>query len=232
MILLKILKFFKAINIIKTVYFNLKMFPIKEAIKMPVFIGYHTKFVSLLGKIYIEDNLKSGMIRFGFGTLGIVDEKYTKTLIELNGSIIFKGKANFGHGSKIAVGKEGILCIGKDFHISGNSTIICADSVIFGDDVLVSWEIIIMDTDFHETENTLTNIINHKITKQISIGNNTWIGMRSTLLKGTRIPANTIIGSNSFLNKAYIIDENCLLAGNPANIVKTDIKRHHTHATQ
>lgn len=202
------------------------MFPLRIAIKFPVFIGYNTKFVSLKGNIQIEAPSKLGIVRFGFGDVGIVDMRYTRTLIELNGTIIFKGKAFFGQGSKISVGKEGVLYIGERYCITANSTIICFDSISFGDDVLFSWEILVMDTDFHPTINTLTDEKNFNMTKPIILGSNTWVGAKSVLLKGTKVPPNTIIGAGSVLNKNYKMEENCLLAGNPASIKKENIKRH------
>ena len=219
------LKVLKRINPLKTIYFNLKMFPLVDALKMPVFISYGTKFISLKGKIGIESSLKPGMIRFGFGSVGIVDKRFSRTLIELNGIIVFKGKADFGYGSKLSVGPGGKLSIGQRFGISANSSIICFNSVILGDDVLFSWDILVMDTDFHKTENTVTNEVNSNNTKPIFLGNNTWVGTRCLILKGTTIPSNTIIGAGSLVNKRYNIQENCLLAGNPAVVKKNNIRR-------
>jgi len=215
----------KQVSFFKTIWFNLKMFPIKKALTLPVFIGRHTKFVALKGKIEIKAALNTGMIKIGFGSVGIIDKKYTRTLIELNGLVNFKGKAFIGNGSKISVGKDGILQLGERFGISANSTIICFDSVTLGDDVLFSWDVLVMDTDFHETENIITNETNLKITRPISLGNNTWVGTRSIILKGTQVPQNTIIAANSLLNKKYSIDENCVLGGIPARVVKRNMKR-------
>lgn len=201
------------------------MFSIKEAIKFPVFIGYDTKFVSLKGDIEINGILKPGMIRFGFGHVGIFDKRYVRTLIELKGKIIFKGEALFIHGSKISVGEKGCLILGNYFKLSPNSAIICFDSVTLGDYVRCSWDSLIMDTDFHETSNTKTEEINTNNSKPISLGDNTWVGVRCLLLKGTAVPANTIIGANSFLNKKYDIEQNCLIAGNPAILKKRNVKR-------
>lgn len=201
------------------------MLPLNKAFKFPVFIGNHTKFVSLKGEIHIEASVKSGMIRFGFGNVGIVDKKYSRTLIEINGNIIFKNRANFGYGSKISIGENGILKIGDRFEISANSAIICFESVTIEDNVLFSWDILAMDTDFHQTLNTKTNEINYHISRPIYLGTNTWVGARSILLKGTCVPANTIIGAGSLLTKEYNIEENSLLAGNPARVFKNNIRR-------
>jgi len=219
------LQILKTLNPIKTIYFNFKMFSLKEAIKFPVFIGYHTKFISLKGSIKIENPINIGMIRIGFGHVGIFDKRYVRTLIELNGKILFKGKALIIAGSKISVGEMGCLTLGNYFKLSPNSTIICFDSVTLGDYVRCSWDSLIMDTDFHETSNTKTEEINTNYSKPISLGDNTWVGVRCLLLKGTSVPANTIIGANSFLNKKYDIEENCLIAGNPAILKKRNVKR-------
>lgn len=216
----------KQVSLVKTIYFNFKMFPLRLALKFPVFIGHYTKFVSLRGGIHINSVESTGMIRFGFGDVGIIDKKNVRTIIELNGIAIFGGIANFGSGSRISIGEKGVLKIGNRFNISANSTIICFDSIVLENDVLFSWDILMMDTDFHETINTITKKINSGITRPIKIGANTWIGTRCVILKGTVIPANTIVGAGSLLNKKYDILENCLLAGNPAIVKAQNIAKH------
>lgn len=47
----------------------------------------------------------------------------------------------------------------------------------------------------------------------MEIGNNVFIGMHSTILKGVHIGENVIIGANSLVNKD--IPDNCVAAGNP-----------------
>lgn len=51
----------------------------------------------------------------------------------------------------------------------------------------------------------------------VKIGNNVFIGMKSTILKGVRIGNNVIIGANSLVNKD--VPDNCVVAGNPARVV-------------
>ena len=156
--------------------------------------------MSLKGNAHINGAIKTGLIRIGFSDVGIIDSRFTRTVIELNGLVVFKGKANFGIGSKICVGKNGTLQIGTNCFINVNTTIICFDQIILGNNVAISWETIIMDTDFHETQNTVTNEIN-KATKPILLGDNTWIGMKCTVLKGTQIPPNNIVGATVYSTK-------------------------------
>ena len=51
----------------------------------------------------------------------------------------------------------------------------------------------------------------------VSIGNNIFIGMNSTILKGVTIGDNVIIGANSLVNKD--IPANSVVAGNPAKVI-------------
>lgn len=51
----------------------------------------------------------------------------------------------------------------------------------------------------------------------MKIGNNVFIGMKSTILKGVHIGSNVVIGANSLVNKD--IPDNCVAAGNPAKVI-------------
>ena len=51
----------------------------------------------------------------------------------------------------------------------------------------------------------------------VEIGNNVFIGMHSTILKGVHIGNNVIIGANSLVNKD--IPDNCVAAGNPCKVM-------------
>ena len=51
----------------------------------------------------------------------------------------------------------------------------------------------------------------------VAIGNNVFIGMKATILKGVHIGDNVIIGANSLVNKD--IPDNCVAAGNPCKVI-------------
>ena len=51
----------------------------------------------------------------------------------------------------------------------------------------------------------------------VSIGDNVFIGMQTTILKGTHIGNNVIIGANSLVNKD--IPDDCVVAGNPCRVI-------------
>ena len=52
----------------------------------------------------------------------------------------------------------------------------------------------------------------------MAIGNNVFIGMKSTILKGVHIGNNVIVGAGSVVVKD--VPDNCIVAGNPAKIIR------------
>ena len=52
---------------------------------------------------------------------------------------------------------------------------------------------------------------------KVTIGNNVFIGVNSTILKGVTIGSNVIIGANSLVNKD--IPDDCVAAGDPARVI-------------
>jgi acetyltransferase-like isoleucine patch superfamily enzyme len=56
----------------------------------------------------------------------------------------------------------------------------------------------------------------------IEIGNHVWILQDSAVLKKSFIPNNTIVGTNSIVNKKFD-KEYTMIAGSPAQVIREDI---------
>jgi len=196
------------IDPIKTLYFNIKSFGFTTAIRFPVLISWGVKIISLKGKIHIQAPLTVGMILIG-----------ENCSWDQSGDVIFKGKARLGKKSHFFIGSTGLLTFGNNFWLTSDGEINCTESVSFGDNCLVAWDVDILDTDFHKIVES-GKIINQN--KKIQIGDHVWIGSRTTILKGTTIGPDVIIGSCSLLNKSYS-DQFSIYAGNPAKLVKTGV---------
>jgi len=211
------------INFPQIIFINFYYLPFNQAIFLPIWI-YNAKFKIAKGKVFIDNNIiNSGMIRLGPITNSLYETIKNRFIWENQGVCCFKGKCIIGHNSAISIGNNGYLEFGNNFKATNNLKIACHKSIIFGNNVLFSWENIIMDTDYHKTINILTGKENNS-TKDIIIGNNNWVGIRSIILKGTITPDNCIIGANSILNKKYEFPEYSLLAGNPLRIQKENIQ--------
>lgn len=93
--------------------------------------------------------------------------------------------------------------------------------LILGDNVYIAKDAIIRTSDGH----TLIDLTTGKAfnePKDIIIGNNVWITSRCTILKGTKLPDNSIVGACSLVNKEFR-EKNVLIAGSPARIIKKNI---------
>tara|TARA_B100002049_G_scaffold223807_1_gene194654 strand:+ start:11006 stop:11623 length:618 start_codon:yes stop_codon:yes gene_type:complete len=64
--------------------------------------------------------------------------------------------------------------------------------------------------------------------KSVHIGKYCWIGMNVMILPGVTLGDNTIVGAGSVVTKSFE-DGNCIIAGNPAKIVKKLDKEKFTH---
>lgn len=217
------LTFEKLFSIPKSFWVSIHYFPFKEAIKLPILVRYNTRLIAIRGLIKINksEKVKTGMLSIGFGNVGIFDKKYERSIWEVTGCIKLKGKAAFGHGCRLCVGKNGTLTIGCHFNNTAAMTIICQKHITFGDNVITSWNTLVMDTDWHSIVNMETNEI-YPISKDIVIGNNVWLCTRSVVLKGSVIPDGCIVGANSLCSKKYTLD-NSLIAGNPAEIRRKNV---------
>jgi acetyltransferase-like isoleucine patch superfamily enzyme len=215
----KYLKFFWRLNF-KTIYFNFKYLKFKQAVWFPFLISRKVYLKKVKGKVILECPVRTGLVQFGYGDVGIFDKKLSRSIWEVSGTVIFRGKSNLGHGSKISVANTGTLILGDGFKISAETSIYASSRVEFGNNCLLSWEILIMDTDFHKILNGHGEIINHP--EPIIIGNKVWIGCRSLILKGAKIPDNCIIAANTIVRRV-LEKENCIYGGYRAKCLKEDI---------
>lgn len=213
-------KLLVSLNLLKTIYFNLKYFPLKTALRLPVFIYQKTSLHKLQGRIVLNVPPTTGLVQISAKGMGIQDSKYSRTIWDVNGTLIISGKTNLGRGCRINIEKEGSLTIGHDFSITGDSTIICQKEITFGHNCLLSWDVLIMDTDFHHIINQSGDIVN--VPCPIHIGNHVWIGCRSTILKGVTIHDDVIISANSTITKS-IAEDHCAIGGSGKNV--TILKR-------
>jgi acetyltransferase-like isoleucine patch superfamily enzyme len=215
------MKYGKIINLIrylagipKSIYVNFRVLPFPQAIRLPIIVSRKTKLQSLSGKVELG-YVKTGMIRIGFGNMEMLDYRYQRTILMLEGTIVFKGKCKIGMGSRLMI--YGRLEVGDNFLISGDGTIICTKTISFGDHSTMAWESIVMDTDHHQIFDEKGDQINHN--KDVRIGSHVWIGARSFILKGCTVPDGCVIGANTTLTKSFE-EKKAIIAGNPPRIVK------------
>jgi acetyltransferase-like isoleucine patch superfamily enzyme len=168
--------------------------------------------------VRINAPLKRGMIQIGFGEVYTFDQHRSRTMWCVDGTVIFEGSAHIGHGSKIHVG--GDLTIGKDFVMTAESQITCNHKITFGSGVLVSWECLFMDNDFHKIM-VDRKVVNHP--RPISIGNHVWFGCRCTVLKGAEIGDNVVVAATSTVTARHN-QPNTVIGGSPVRVLKESVE--------
>lgn len=204
----------------KSIYVNFRLLPPHQAIKLPIMVSRKTKLRSLSGKAHLKKTT-IGIVRIGFSGTDMLDYRYDRTILKITGDIYFNGKTKIGVGAKISVSGE--LHLGHNFDITGDATIICAKKISIGDNTMVAWQSILMDTDQHAICQN-ESVINYD--KEIIIGNNVWIGARSFILKGVTIADGSIIGANTTVTRSFQ-ETNSIIAGNPTKIIKKNIQWRH-----
>lgn len=209
------------LSIIKTLRFNFHYFSFRDAIKLPVLVTKKVHLRNLKGEVKINGRVRFGMIRLGFDTLGIIDYPRERAVWEVFGKVIFEGSASLGAAVKISVLETGIFRMGDHFTVTGLSRFIVADTIEIGKECLISWDVQIMDTDFHDITDKYGNIMNP--TSPIKIGDHVWIGCKTLVLKGTEIPSNVIIGADSLVS-SHLTESNAIYGGKPLKPLKREIE--------
>ena len=140
-----------------------------------------------------------------------------------NGKFILGKNCYFGKLSAY-VGNNNTLTIGNkttaenlfiSMYTAQNQT------VKIGEDCMISWPVQIRTNDSH----TIYDINSGEILNpcaDIDVGNHVWIGQGAIILKGAKIPSNCIVGAKSLVNKKFE-EENCIIAGIPAKIIKRGV---------
>lgn len=211
-------------NLIKTIYFNFKMFPPKTALKFPFVIYHQVKLSSLSGKLILNFTPNFKSITFGLNTDGFGNSS-GKALIKISGTLIFNGPVIFSVDNTLEVIKNATLEIGSLSAFGNSVKIRCWDKMLIGQSCRLASEVQVFDTNFHHIKDISTGEVK-KSSTPIKIGAYNWIGNRSTIMKGTITPDWCIVTSNSLLNKEYTtIPENSIIGGMPAKFIKTGVYR-------
>lgn len=211
-------KILRLLGLPKTLLFNFRYLPLRDAVKLPFTVSHRVWLMELSGRVSISGEVRPGMIEIGFGEVGIFDQHRSRTIWQVSGEVLFKGPARIGHGSRLSV--AGRLELGKNFKITAESAVVAAKEVRIGDDVLFSWDVLVLDTDFHQVLDAQGRHINPDA--PVVIGNKVWVGCRSLLLKGIRVADGVVIAAGSVLSRP-VETKNSVAGGNPAAVIKENI---------
>jgi len=135
--------------------------------------------------------------------------------------LIIDGDFVIGNGTRISVDRGASLYIGgkKNESASGiteRSLIMVRKKVHIGADCIIGWNVFISDCDWH-------SIHGKDIQDDVIIGEHVWIACNVSILKGSKIGNNCIVGAHSMISKKTIPDDT-LIAGSPIKILANNIR--------
>jgi len=125
---------------------------------------------------------------------------------------------------RIHLGDDAELIIGPEQLMNGNVYIAAHEpsKILIGANCLWS-NVSMWSSDMHKIISLDTNTrINHG--QNITIGNYVWFGDQSLILKGAQIHDGCIVGARSVVTKSTPCESNSIIAGNPAKILRRNIK--------
>lgn len=179
-------------------------------------------------------------------------EKRVRSNAQVNGKILLSYQANviLQDGAKreqvilednaslygkVLVQTNGIVHIGEHTMIGHNTMIQSCNNINIGTHCAIASNTTICDNNNHPISPKFRRKIRitppghdlklwkHSVSSPINIGNNCWIGTNVRICKGVTIGDNSIVAACSVVTKN--VPPNCIVAGNPARIVKTDIDK-------
>lgn len=177
-------------------------------------------------------------IRF-YGTCRIVFEKNAKIIFKNKSTLFFNKPSKYSEpfigmiemhsnsrmyinkdfaiksGTHIIINKNAELLLGSGY-INRHCKIKCFSKIDIGNNVVISENVTIWDSDAHMILNNTNSM-----TLPIKIGNNVWIGANCIILKGVTIGDGAIIAAGAVVNKD--VPSKSLVGGVPARILKNNI---------
>lgn len=150
----------------------------------------------------------------------------THIQIDANNTHIHIKNVRYIRYSKIFVynGDNQRLTIGDGTSVEGMNVYLCGQdsSLEIAEDCMLANNIQIWTADGHSVvDKTSGEILNQK-PGHVVVSKCTWIAQDAKLLKKAFIPANSIVGASSVVSRAFK-EENTVIAGNPARVVKQNV---------
>lgn len=126
-------------------------------------------------------------------------------------------KMENGHNQKFIFGEGSDTSYFGEVHLLDSNA-----QVIVGKDCMFAGQIIIFASDAHTIFDINSKKALNKVDSSVTIGDHVWVAQGAKLLKNAQVPSNSIVANSAIVTKKFD-EENIILAGNPAHVVKTNV---------
>lgn len=214
-------RLFLLISLIYSVFINLWLLPLKQAVKMPILCAFGFRIKKQKSStINIAGNIHFKMITLGFkGADTVLPGHKGKLILGNNSSITISDSLVLSCGTVCRADDGSEIVCGKNFSCNNGCFIRSTCQIRFGDNVLIGWNVAMNTSDGHTL---IKNCRTQPIDGPINVGNHVWIASNSIIGKNSEIGDNCVVGQMSLINKKFA-EPNCLICGIPGQIVRKDI---------
>lgn len=155
-----------------------------------------------------------GALRVGLGPFGLTSE-YDTSVIRVRPGARFAvdGIVSLQRGVRVVV-DGGELRIGHETNVNGLTKILCAESVRIGRGCTFSWDVQVLDNDFHAI--TVDGAARPSVAPVV-IGDRVWVGTRALVLKGVTIGDGAVVAAGAVVTRD--VPAGAVVAGTPARVV-------------
>lgn len=215
-----LIRFLNIINFLRSLYFNFRYLPFKQAINLPVWITINFRVHGLKrGQLIICQSNRRSVVFGCWGTPGLQQMK-GELLFSKGSRLILRGHTVVSQGSVFRIDSGASIDLGRDFYCNKNCFLRASRDIIFGNDCLVGWNVQINTSDghtiLHDGQQRLSDM-------PVVIGNHVWITSNTIITKGVSIADGCIIAQGAVVAKS-INEPNALVGGVIAKVISQDIE--------
>jgi tetrahydrodipicolinate N-acetyltransferase len=156
-----------------------------------------------------------GALRIGLGPFGLTSEHDTSVVrVRPGAELVCDGVVSLQRGIRVVV-DGGRLTIGHGTNVNGLGTrLLCAQEVTIGAGCTLSWDVQVLDTDFHAM--TVDGVERPSVAP-VRIGDRVWVGTRALVLKGVTIGDGAVVAAAAVVTSD--VPAGAVVAGVPARVV-------------
>lgn len=212
-------------NPIKTLYFNLRVFRFKDALKFPVLIFGNVDFEGIHKGCVSFSRIRRGALKFGGGWhTDMFGYSYRhKSFLRIKGIFECGEGVIVSQGAVFSIDKDAVLKIGNNVRFNERVTLHTKLRIDIGDNSRVGWNSQLIDTNFHYMINNGKLSYRHT---PVFIDHNVWIANNVYIMKGAYLPAYSVVAANSLVNKNFSDKgEHCMYGGIPAKLITEGVER-------
>lgn len=208
------------LNYIKTIYFNFRYLPFKQAIYLPIWITTNFKVMKLKrGQIVLDAPLRKNFFFGDCGSRGL-QEQEGGICLDDGAKLFMKAMCVIAQGTVLRCDKNATIELGKNFYCNKNCYLRSSERIKFGNGCSLGWNVQINSNDGHVVE---YNGEKSRLSGEITIGDHVWLTSNTIVTKDVNIADGCIVAQGAVVVKS-ITEPKCLVGGVPARIVKNNVE--------